>query len=105
VAWAGAIGAAWAALIANAAALVGTGVVIDRAVCVRAGGAVVARVVLLTALVSAASWWIDAHGPLLLAELALLGMAYVALLPVAGLLGRADLEPFLPKWRRRTGRP
>jgi hypothetical protein len=40
---------------------------------------------------------------MLLVEFALLGMVYLALLPVAGLLARADVEAFLPEWARRAG--
>jgi len=101
VLWAGALGAAWAALIANAAGLVGVGVVVGRAVGVPVGGSVLARVLLLTALLGGASWWIEGRGAMLLVEFALLGTVYLALLPVAGLLGRADVEPFLPEWARR----
>ncbi|MGH6897282.1 MAG: oligosaccharide flippase family protein [Geminicoccaceae bacterium] len=103
VLWAGALGAAWAALIANAAALVGASLVVGRVVAVPVGASILARVLLLTALIGGASWWIEGRGPMLLVELALLGLVYVALLPVAGLLGRTDVEPFLPEWAKRAG--
>ena len=103
VLWAGAPGAAWAALIANAAGLVGATVVIGKAVGVPVRGAVLARVLLLTAVVGGASWWIEGRGVMLLVEFALLGVVYLALLPVAGLLARADVEAFLPEWARRAG--
>jgi len=63
---------------------------------------VLARVLLLTALLGGASWWIEGRGVWLLVELALLGTTYLALLPVAGLLRRADVAPFLPEWTRRA---
>ena len=102
VLWAGALGAAWAALIANAAGLIGVSVVIGRAVGVPLDISVLARVLLLTALLGGASWWIEGRGVWLLVELALLGTTYLALLPVAGLLRRADVAPFLPEWTRRA---
>jgi O-antigen/teichoic acid export membrane protein len=103
VLWAGALGAAWAALIASAAALIGASTLVGKVVGLPAGGAILVRVLLLTAVVSGASWWIDGRGPMLLVELALVGTVYVALLPFAGLLGRADVDPFLPKRRRPAG--
>jgi PST family polysaccharide transporter len=96
VLWVGAPGAAWAALIANAAAVIGAGVVIGKAVGVAVEASVLGRVALLTAAICGASWWIDGRGLRLLVELALLGVVYVALLPVLGLLRRSDLAPFLP---------
>jgi O-antigen/teichoic acid export membrane protein len=97
---AGALGAACAALIANATAVIGASIVVGKVVGVPAVGSMVARVLLLTAVVSVASWWIDGRGLMLLVEFALLGLVYVALLPLAGLLGRADVDPFLPKRRK-----
>ena len=59
------------------------------------------RVLLLTAAICVPGWWIEAQGLMLLLELALLGTAYVALLPLVGLIDRTDLEPFLPRWAKR----
>jgi lipopolysaccharide exporter len=101
--WAGALGAAWAALIANAAAAIGTGIVIGRVVGVPVDGSMLARVVLLSAAICGASWWIDARGWMLLLEFALIGAVYVALLPLVRLLGRTDVEPFLPQRAKRAG--
>jgi hypothetical protein len=70
---------------------------------VPAVGSIVARVLLLTAVAGVASWWVDGRGLMLLVEFALLGLVYVALLPLAGLLGRADVDPFLPKRREPAG--
>jgi O-antigen/teichoic acid export membrane protein len=103
VLWAGALGAAWAALIANAAAAIGTGIVIGRVVGVPVDGSMLARVVLLSAVICGASWWIDARGWMLLLEFALIGAVYVALLPLMRLLGRTDVEPFLPQRAKRAG--
>jgi O-antigen/teichoic acid export membrane protein len=103
VLWAGALGAAWAALIANAAAAIGTGIVIGRVVGVPVDGSMLARVVLLSAAICGVSWWIEARGWMLLLEFALIGAVYVALLPLVRLLGRTDVEPFLPRRAKRAG--
>ena len=103
VRWAGAYGAAVAALVANGGALIGATIVVGRAIAWPFEVAVWSRVLLLTACIGMASWWVEAHGLLLLLELALLGIAYVALLPLVGLVSRADLAPFLPRWIKHAG--
>jgi O-antigen/teichoic acid export membrane protein len=104
VRWAGAPGAAVAALIANAAAVVGAGIAIARTVGMPVDGGVLARVLLLTVVICVPSWWIEAKGAMLLLELAIVAIAYLALLPIAGLLEWADLEAFLPRWAKRATR-
>jgi O-antigen/teichoic acid export membrane protein len=101
---AGAPGAAWAALIANACAVIAASMVVTRVIAVPIEPAILARVLLLSAGVAVAAWWIEARGLMLLLEFALVGAVYVALLPFAGLLGRADVEPFLPRWAKRAAR-
>jgi O-antigen/teichoic acid export membrane protein len=103
VLWVGAMGAALAALIANAAAVVGASLAIRRTVGVPMGGTILARVLLLTLMISVPSWWMKADGVMLLVELSGLAIIYLALLPVAGLVDRADLEPFLPRRLKRAG--
>jgi stage V sporulation protein B len=98
VLWAGALGAAFAALVANAAAVVGATIVIGRTIGWPAELSILPRVLLLTAAICVPGWWLETRGVMLLLELVLLGIAYVALLSIAGLLDRADLEPFLPRW-------
>jgi O-antigen/teichoic acid export membrane protein len=100
---AGASGAAIAALLANAAAVIGACLMIGRAIAWPLEAAIWPRVLLLTAVLAAIAWWVEAHGVMLLVELALLGVAYVALLPAFGMLSRADLEPFMPSSTRRAG--
>jgi hypothetical protein len=78
-------------------------VVINKTLGVPLDASSLARVLSLTAVLAALSWWLEESGSMLLVEFALLGMLYLALLPIAGLLGRADLEPFLPKWASRAG--
>jgi O-antigen/teichoic acid export membrane protein len=102
VRWAGAPGAAFAALIANAAAVTGAGIAIARTVGMPVDGTVLARVLLLTVVICVPSWWIEAKGAMLLLELAIVAIAYLALLPIAGLLEWADLEAFLPRWAKRA---
>ena len=103
VLWIGALGAALAALIANAAAVVGASIAIRRTVGVPMGGTILARVLLLTVIIAVPSWWMKADGVMLLVELSGLAIIYLALLPVAGLVERADLEPFLPRRLKRAG--
>jgi stage V sporulation protein B len=104
VLWAGALGAAFAALVANAAAVVGASIVIGRTIGWPAEVSTLPRVLLLTAAICVPGWWIEAQGLMLLLELALLGTAYVALLPLVGLIDRSDLEPFLPRWAKRAAK-
>jgi O-antigen/teichoic acid export membrane protein len=101
VVWAGAPGAAFAALVANTAAVIGAGIVISRTIGWPAEASTWPRVLLLTAAICAIGWWVEARGMMLLLELALLGIAYVALLPLVGLIDRADLELFLARSARR----
>jgi O-antigen/teichoic acid export membrane protein len=101
---AGALGAAFAALVANGAAAVGASIVMARTVGWPAELSTLPRVLLLTAAICVPGWWIEAQGLMLLVELALLGAAYVALLPLAGLVDRTDLEPFLPRWAKRAAK-
>lgn len=100
---AGALGAAFAALIANAAAVIAVSIVVGRAIGWPIAASIWARVILLTAAICVPGWWVQAQGMMLMLEFALLGMVYVALLPVVGLLERTDIEPFLPAWTKRTG--
>ena len=104
VLWAGALGAAFAALVANAAAVIGASILIGRTIGWPAEVSIWPRVLLLTAAICAVGWWVEARGMMLLLELALLGIAYVALLPLAGLIDRTDLEPFLPRWAKRAAK-
>jgi O-antigen/teichoic acid export membrane protein len=101
VRWFGAPGAAWAAMIANLIALIGVAIVIDRVFGMPLDLWVIGRVVLLTSLICGASWWLDGRGFMIVVELAVLGLAYVALLPVTGLIGWTDVGPFLPAWAKR----
>lgn len=103
VLWFGAVGAALGALIANAAAVIGAGVLVGRVIGMPVHLSMCARVVLLTAVVAVPSWWFETRSVMLLVEFALLGMVYLALLPVVGLVGRTDVEAFLPLWAKRAG--
>jgi O-antigen/teichoic acid export membrane protein len=104
VLWAGALGAAFAALVANAAAVAGASIVIGRTIGWPAEVSTLPRVLLLTAAICVPGWWIEAQGLMLLLELGFLGTAYVALLPVAGLVDRTDIELFLSRrLRLRSG--
>jgi O-antigen/teichoic acid export membrane protein len=104
VLWGGALGAAVAALIANAAAVIGASVVVGKAIGWSVEVSLLLRVLLLTAAICLPAWLVEAQGLMLLLELALLGITYVTLLPLAGLIDRAELEPFLPRWAKRAAK-
>jgi O-antigen/teichoic acid export membrane protein len=93
----GAPGAALGSLISCAAAVAGAGVLLRREYGPLLGPGTLVRVVLATAALSAASAMIDTNGPLLLVELVVLGLAYLATLPLLGLADRTDLELLWPQ--------
>jgi O-antigen/teichoic acid export membrane protein len=100
---AGAYGAVVAALIANATALIGASILVGRTITWPFKAPVWSRVLPLTAGIGLPSWWVEAHGLMLLVEFAVLGIAYAALLPLLGLVRRTDVESFVPSWINRAG--
>jgi O-antigen/teichoic acid export membrane protein len=99
----GAMGAAVATLIATAGAAVAAGVQVWRAAGPWLNVPVCARVLVATALVAVPSWLIETKGVLLLGELVAAGLIYVLVLPVLGLVRRADLVPLMPARLRSRG--
>lgn len=100
----GAQGAALAALLVPATAAAAAAAAIRRRL-----GAVpdigrLLRALPVAAVLGLLAWWLPATGPLLLVEFAGLGLLLPLLAFAAGLLGRADLAPFLPAgYRARLG--
>ena len=92
----GALGAAFATLIATAGAAIASGVQVWRAAGPWLNVPMCARLLLATALVAVPSWLVPAEGVLLLGELVAAGLIYVLLLPVLRLVRRAELVPLLP---------
>ncbi len=92
----GAMGAAYGALAATGAAALVAGIAVHRLVGPLARPSIVLRIALVTALVTVPSVLLHAEGLLLLLELALLGLVGLGLFFVLGVVGVADIEPFLP---------
>lgn len=96
----GAAGASWAALLATGIGAVTAGILVYREVTPILDTQVFLRILVLTTALCWAVWRLPLGGwRLLLAAVALLSL-YAAALPLAGLLSRQDLEPFLPTSRR-----
>jgi O-antigen/teichoic acid export membrane protein len=98
----GALGAAFATLIATTGATVAAGVQVWRAAGPWLNVPMCARILLATALVAVPSWLIQAEGVWLLSELVAAGLTYVLLLPVLRLVRPAEFASLLPA-RLRSG--
>jgi O-antigen/teichoic acid export membrane protein len=92
----GAIGAALGALLTTAGAVLATAVLTARQTGPLIEMGVLARTVAATAVVAVIAWYVPAHGLMLLIELFVLGLVYLALLPPFRLVTRADLAVLLP---------
>ena len=92
----GALGAALAALLATATAALAAGVVVRRRVGTLCEPLVLIKTLLASAAVCAVGALIPSSGLLTLVELAGLGVAFLGLASVLGLITAADLAPLLP---------
>ena len=88
----GALGAAVASLLSCATAVVGAGMLLWREYGSFARAGTVLRIVLATLAAAVVSAHIEAEGVWLLVELVLIGLVYLAALPVLGIVGRSDLD-------------
>ena len=92
----GAMGAAVGALAATAVAALAAAVAVHRLVAPLGRLSILLRVAFVTAVVAVPSALLHAEGLFLLLELALFGLVGLVLLFALGVVGMADLEPFLP---------
>jgi O-antigen/teichoic acid export membrane protein len=99
----GAMGAAIGSLVACAAVVAGAALLLRREHGPLLGPGTLARVVLATAAAAAVSAAVEAEGAWLAVELVLVGLAYLAALPLLGLVNRADIELLRPSGGRVAG--
>jgi stage V sporulation protein B len=92
----GATGAALASLLSLGTAATIAALLVQRLIGPLLDLAIVLKTLVVTGVVCLVGLWIDAHGLALLAELVLLGILTLVLLPLLGLVTRADLAPLLP---------
>jgi len=99
----GAQGAAVAALLATLFGAVVSGAMVHRWVTPILRPWLYIRIVAAAVLISAAAAWVPLEGTRLVVAMAALLVLYLAILPLLGLLGRGDLEPFIPARFRSRG--
>ncbi len=92
----GAIGAALGALLTTSGAVLATAFLTSRQTGRLIEPGMLVRTVAATAIVAVIAWYVPTHGLMLLVELVVLGLVYLALLPVFRLVTRADLAMILP---------
>jgi O-antigen/teichoic acid export membrane protein len=92
----GVMGAAVGALVTTAVAMIAAAAALRRRLGSLVRPGVLLRVLAATALAGAVSWYLQGEGPLVVVELLGVGVGYLELLQLYGLVRLDDLAPFLP---------